>query len=117
VGLRDRALIAVMTYALARVAAVVAMRVEDYYPQSKLIIAGRRPFMRSRHAASASAIARLTSMVSGRWMLFYRSQTTRHSGQMPFQLLDIWMVADDSFRLSTVGRPAKHGVLCCRRLE
>jgi site-specific recombinase XerC len=35
VGLRDRALIAVMTYALARVGAVVSMRVEDYYPQSK----------------------------------------------------------------------------------
>jgi site-specific recombinase XerC len=34
-GLRDRALIAVMTYALARVGAVVAMRVEGYYPQSK----------------------------------------------------------------------------------
>jgi site-specific recombinase XerC len=35
VGLRDRALMAVMTYALARVGAVVAMRVENYYPQSK----------------------------------------------------------------------------------
>jgi integrase len=35
VGLRDRALIAVMTYALARVGAVVSMRVEDYYPQNK----------------------------------------------------------------------------------
>jgi integrase len=35
VGLRDRALIAVMTYALARVGAVVSMRVEDYYPLSK----------------------------------------------------------------------------------
>src|ERR1700740_2691142 len=35
VGLRDRALIAVMTFALARVGAVVAMRVEDYYPQGK----------------------------------------------------------------------------------
>jgi site-specific recombinase XerC len=35
VRLRDRALIAVMTYALARVGAVVSMRVEDYYPQSK----------------------------------------------------------------------------------
>jgi hypothetical protein len=33
VGLRDRARIAVMTYALARVGAVVA--VEDYYPQNK----------------------------------------------------------------------------------
>src|SRR5258708_4053712 len=35
VGMRDRALIAVMTYALARVGAVVSMRVEDYYPLDK----------------------------------------------------------------------------------
>jgi site-specific recombinase XerC len=35
VGLRDRALIAVMPFALARVGAVVSMRVEDYYPQGK----------------------------------------------------------------------------------
>ena len=35
VGLRDRALISVMTFAFARVGAVVAMRVEDYYPQGK----------------------------------------------------------------------------------
>jgi len=32
VGLRDRALISVMTFAFARIGAVVAMRVEDYYP-------------------------------------------------------------------------------------
>jgi site-specific recombinase XerD len=35
VGLRDRALIAVMTFAFARIGAVVAMRVEDYYPEGK----------------------------------------------------------------------------------
>jgi site-specific recombinase XerD len=35
VGLRDRALIAVMTYAFARVGAVVAMRVEDYFANGK----------------------------------------------------------------------------------
>ena len=34
-GLRDRALISVMTFAFARIGAVVAMRVEDYYPQGK----------------------------------------------------------------------------------
>src|SRR5260370_33727390 len=34
-GLRDRALIGVMTYAFARIGAVVAMRVEDYYPEGK----------------------------------------------------------------------------------
>jgi site-specific recombinase XerD len=35
VGLRDRALIGVMTYAFARIGAVVGMRVEDYYPEGK----------------------------------------------------------------------------------
>jgi site-specific recombinase XerD len=35
VGLRDRALIAVMVYGFARVGAVVAMDVKDYYPQGK----------------------------------------------------------------------------------
>jgi integrase/recombinase XerD len=35
VGLRDRALIAVMTYSFARISAVVNMRVEDYYRNGK----------------------------------------------------------------------------------
>ena len=35
VGLRDRAIVAVMTYTFARVGAVVALTVEDYYPQKK----------------------------------------------------------------------------------
>jgi site-specific recombinase XerC len=35
VGLRDRALISVMTFALARIGAVVGMRIEDYYPKGK----------------------------------------------------------------------------------
>src|ERR1700687_496573 len=35
VGLRDRAIIAVMTYTFARVGAVVALTVEDYYAQTK----------------------------------------------------------------------------------
>src|SRR5579863_8588549 len=35
VGLRDRALIAVMTYTFARVGVVVALNVEDYFPQKK----------------------------------------------------------------------------------
>ena len=35
IGLRDRALIAVMTFAFARVGATVAMRLEDYYPKGK----------------------------------------------------------------------------------
>jgi integrase/recombinase XerD len=35
VGLRDRALIGVMVYSFARVSAVVAMKVEDYYQNGK----------------------------------------------------------------------------------
>jgi site-specific recombinase XerD len=35
VGLRDRALIVVMTYSFARISAVVGMKVEDYYPAGK----------------------------------------------------------------------------------
>jgi site-specific recombinase XerD len=35
VGLRDRAIIAAMTYTFARVGAVVALNVEDYFPQKK----------------------------------------------------------------------------------
>ena len=35
VGMRDRALIGVMTFAFARIGAVVGMRVEDYYPAGK----------------------------------------------------------------------------------
>jgi integrase/recombinase XerD len=35
VGLRDRAIIAVMTYTFARVGAVVALSIEDYFPQKK----------------------------------------------------------------------------------
>jgi site-specific recombinase XerD len=35
VGLRDRALIALMVYSLARVGAAVAMKVEDYFPKTK----------------------------------------------------------------------------------
>ncbi|MGI8989973.1 MAG: tyrosine-type recombinase/integrase [Bryobacteraceae bacterium] len=38
-GLRDRAIIAVMTYAFARVGAVVALTVEDYFPQKKRLVA------------------------------------------------------------------------------
>jgi site-specific recombinase XerD len=35
VGLRDRALIAVMVYSFARVSAVVGLKVEDYFPLKK----------------------------------------------------------------------------------
>jgi site-specific recombinase XerD len=42
VGLRDRAIIAVMTYTFARVGAVVALNVEDYFPEETLVAAPLR---------------------------------------------------------------------------
>jgi hypothetical protein len=38
VGLRDRAPTAEMTYSFARIGAVVAMRVEDYYPRRQALV-------------------------------------------------------------------------------
>ena len=35
VGLRDRAIVAVMAFTFARVSAVVGLKIEDYYPQKK----------------------------------------------------------------------------------
>jgi site-specific recombinase XerC len=55
VGMRDRALISVMTFAFARVGAVVAMRVEDYYPNGKRWWCGCM-----RKAASAMRCRRTT---------------------------------------------------------
>jgi site-specific recombinase XerD len=57
VGLRDRALIGVMTYTFARVSAVVAMTVEDYYPQGKRWWVRRHEKRRQapRHADASQA--------------------------------------------------------------
>jgi integrase/recombinase XerD len=39
VGLRDRALIGIMIYSFARIGAVVAMKIEDYYPCRQALVA------------------------------------------------------------------------------
>jgi integrase/recombinase XerD len=57
VGLRDRALIAVMTYAFARIGAVVAMRVEDYTPPASAGGCGC-----TRKAASVTRFRHTTSL-------------------------------------------------------
>jgi integrase/recombinase XerD len=45
IGLRDRALIGVMAYSLARIGAVLGMRIEDYY------LEGRRAWFRLHEKA------------------------------------------------------------------
>ena len=60
VGLRDRALIGVMVYSFARVGAVVAMQVQDYYPDGKRWWfrlhekGGKRHEVPAHHTAEAS---------------------------------------------------------------
>ena len=59
VGLRDRALISVMTFAFTRIGVVVAMRAEDYYPNGKRWWVrlhekgGKRHEMRAHHNLEA----------------------------------------------------------------
>jgi site-specific recombinase XerC len=59
IGLRDRALIGVMTYTFARVSEVVAMTVEDYYPQGNRwwvrldVKGGKRHDMPAHHKLEA----------------------------------------------------------------
>ena len=56
-GLRDWALISVMTFAFARIGAVVAMRVEDYYPKQGQALVGS---VCMRKAASGMRCQRIT---------------------------------------------------------
>jgi site-specific recombinase XerC len=44
VGLRNRALMAVMTFAFARIGAVVSMRVEDYFPKNSMQLTRERHY-------------------------------------------------------------------------
>src|SRR3954454_1341039 len=63
VSLRDRALISVMTFAFARIGAVVAMRVEDLLPQGKVLVGpparkgGKRHEMPAHHHLEARGIS------------------------------------------------------------
>jgi site-specific recombinase XerD len=72
VGLRDRALIGVMIYSFARIGAVVAMRVEDYYPGGKrwwLRLhekGGKRHEMPAHHKLEHFLDEYLAAAVSGR---------------------------------------------------
>ena len=63
VGLRDRALIGVMVYTFARISAVVAMEVEDYFPNGKRWWVrlqekgGKRHEMPAHHKLSSSSMS------------------------------------------------------------
>ena len=62
VGLGDRAIIAVMTYIFARVGAVVALTVEDYYSQETLVA----PAPREKRLAERNAVPPQARRVSRR---------------------------------------------------
>jgi len=60
IGLRDRAVVAVMVYTFGRVGAVSHMRVEDYYPQAVVVSAPRerRQASRTPRASSGRGVRR-----------------------------------------------------------
>ena len=78
VGLRDRALIGVMTYAFARIGAVVAMRVEDYYPQGQALVG---PAARERRQAPRDAGAPQPRSLSRR--LYRGGRHPRRPARLP----------------------------------
>jgi site-specific recombinase XerC len=71
VGLRDRAPMAVMTYSFARIGAVVAMRVEDYYP------GGKRWWVRLHEKRGATKCRRITSSSSSLMSISPRPESAR----------------------------------------
>ncbi len=81
IGLRDRALIAVMTFAFARVGAVVAMRLEDYYPKGKRLWirlhekGGKRHEMPAHHTLEAylDAYIEAASLAGGARLPLFRA--------------------------------------------
>jgi site-specific recombinase XerC len=101
VGLRDRALISVMTFAFARIGAVVAMRVEDYYPKGKRWWVrlhekgGKRhemPAPASATAASTPGICSTRSLFSPNWgrAASHGPVTRRLSGACPLSVSSIY---------------------------
>ena len=59
IGLRDRALIALMTYSFARVSAGMAMDVEDYHPK------GKRWWVRLHEKGGKRRVSRTHQQVRG----------------------------------------------------
>jgi hypothetical protein len=106
VGLRDRALIGVMTYAFARVGAVVAMRVEDYYPE------GKRWWLRLwSYYATQDTLPTRFLWIAGSWFILSVCAVAfcplatgpAHYGKAKW--------AKGRFRLWRLGLTASHGVV------
>jgi site-specific recombinase XerD len=75
VGLRDRAIIAVMTYSFARVSAVVRLNVEDYYPQKK------RWWLRLREKKASSMKCPATTSWKTTWTAMSRRRASPAIGR------------------------------------
>jgi len=118
VGLRDRALIALMTYSFARVTAAVGMRVEDYFASGKRWWVrlhekgGKRHEMPAHHNLEAYLDAYLDAagIVDAKKTPLFRSARGR-TGQLtelPMHRIDVWRM---------IGRRAKDaGIdaeMCC----
>jgi site-specific recombinase XerC len=100
VGLRDRALISVMAFAVARIGAVVGMQVEDYYPKGKrwwvrlLEKGGKRHEMPAHHNLEAylEAYVEAAGIRDGGKAPLFRSAAGRTGTltEKPMNRIDAW---------------------------
>ena len=121
VGLRDRALIGVMTYAFARIGAVVAMRVEDYYPNGKRWWVrlhekgGKRHEMPAHHCQSArkrGSVANLVQRSGFSWCAEQAGTEQIELGPAVHLALDQLQLGVLSFCLSVRPWLDKRGLYC-----
>jgi integrase len=103
VGLRDRALISVMTFAFARIGAVVAMRTEDRYPKGKRLLVrlhekggGKRHEMPAHHNLEAYLDAYIEAPGienDGKAPLFHSAAgRTGALAESPVNRIDAWRI-------------------------
>jgi integrase/recombinase XerD len=122
VGLRDRALIAVMAYSFARVSAAVAMRVKDYYATRKRSWVrlhekgGKRHEMPCHHNLEAylDAYLQAAGMTDAKKSPLFRSARGRTDEltESPMTRVDVWRMIRR--RSSDAGLSAD---ICCHTLR
>jgi site-specific recombinase XerD len=119
VGLCDRAVISVMTFAFARIGAVVAMRVEDYYPKGKRWWVrlhekgGKRHEMPAHHTLEAylDAYIEAAAIRDGGKAPLFRSAAGRTGAltDKPMNRVDAWrMIQRRAAELGTRARIGCH---------